>query len=195
MLSRRLTLTWPQGFQKSSPDRWEFTHPNFRSDRPDLLTQVPRRRTNKSDHHPRTEVPPACPQLPLLWSHVKMSWHPDLCCDVQGTALTNMALEMDALKRDREVIVKEVLTLRKQQQTHQQETDMLHTRLNQTEQLHQQLLKALTSAVQDPAVQHALATRPSLQLTDGELAGISCVLVLRSAHAAKYFAVLGGAQS
>ena len=105
-----------------------------------------------------------------------MGWCADLCGGLQGTALTNMALEMDALKRDREVIVKEVLTLRKQQQTHQQETDMLHTRLNQTEQLHQQLLKALTSAVQDPAVQHALATRPSLQLTDGDVAGNGCVL-------------------
>ena len=82
-----------------------------------------------------------------------------------------MALEMDALKRDREVIVKEVLTLRRQQQAHQQETDMLHSRLNQTEQLHQQLLKALTSAVQDPAVQQALAARPSLQLTDGKPEG------------------------
>ena len=93
-----------------------------------------------------------------------------------------MALEMDALKRDREVIVKEVLTLRKQQQAHQEETDMLHTRLNQTEQLHQQLLKALTSAVQDPAVQQAIATRPSLQITDGEPAGTSLRLQLPRAR-------------
>ena len=91
--------------------------------------------------------------------------------------------ELDDLKRDREVIVKEVISLRQQQAAHRQETAQLTSRLDHSERLHQQLLKALTSAVQDPAIQQALAARPSLQITASEQQqqqqqpGVWCVLV------------------
>ena len=151
------------GFQKSSPDRWEFSHPNFRCARPDLLTQVPRRRTPKGEHTSRATA------------EVCLAADSSLCKGATGT-LTHSILalqrvdtghlqhELDDLKRDRETIVKEVLNLRQQQAAQKQETAQLASRLDHTERLHQQLLVVLKSAAQDPAIQQALASRPSLQI-------------------------------
>ena len=45
-----------QGFQKASPDRWEFHHPNFKRAHPELLTNIPRRRTTHKTGHSAAEV-------------------------------------------------------------------------------------------------------------------------------------------
>ncbi|KAK9798893.1 hypothetical protein WJX73_002218 [Symbiochloris irregularis] len=112
------------GFQKASPDRWEFHHPNFKRSHPEQLTNIPRRRTAHKPHHAASE----------------------------GFVDHGLAAQVHALKQDKRMIMLELLKLQQTQERAQKEAEQLNGRLLRTEQNQQRLMTCLAAAVQDPSI-------------------------------------------
>lgn len=122
------------GFQKASPDRWEFHNPNFKRARPELLTDIPRRRTTHKSSHAAAEL---------------------------GDEHHSLAEQVNMLKQDRRIIMLEVLKLQQTMQRSEAETQKLNGRLEKTEQAHNNLMRILTAAAKDPSILSCLVTSAS----------------------------------
>ena len=84
-------------------------------------------------------------------------------------AYGGLAAEVDALKRDKQLLVQEVIRLRQAQQSADEEIRTLSDRLDLTEQRQQQMVTFFAQALQHPAlVQHFVSSSPSIKrLEDG----------------------------
>ncbi|KAG6776373.1 hypothetical protein POTOM_019879 [Populus tomentosa] len=123
-----------QGFRKIDPDRWEFANEGFLSGQKHLLRNIKRR---KALSQPLTQ-----------------QQAPDACVEVGRFGLDG---EIDRLKRDKQVLMMELVKLRQQQQNARSYIQAMEQRLQAIEQKQQQMMQFLARAMQNPAFLQQLA--------------------------------------
>ncbi|XP_030441599.2 heat stress transcription factor A-6b-like [Syzygium oleosum] len=116
------------GFRKVDPDRWEFANEGFLRGKKYLLKTIKRRRT--------THVVPHNSQQVL-----------DPCIEVGRFGLDG---EIDRLKRDKQVLMMELIKLRQQQQTSRTCLQVMEQRLKKTERKQHQMMNFLARAMKNP---------------------------------------------
>uniref|UniRef100_A0A5B6ZIR3 Heat stress transcription factor n=1 Tax=Davidia involucrata TaxID=16924 RepID=A0A5B6ZIR3_DAVIN len=122
------------GFRKVDPDRWEFANEGFLRGQKQLLKSISRR---KSAHVSSHQHPPQVQSTSV-----------GSCVEVGKFGLEE---EVERLKRDKNVLMKELVRLRQQQQQatdHQLQT--VGQRVQLMEQRQQQMMSFLAKAMQSP---------------------------------------------
>ncbi|XP_057964549.1 heat stress transcription factor A-7a-like [Malania oleifera] len=117
------------GFRKIDPDRWEFANEGFLRGQKHLLKTIKRRKS-----HSQAILPPAAAAGP--------------CVEV---GLFGLDGEVDRLRRDKQVLMLELLKLRQQQQNTRAHLQAMELRLQGTELKQQQMMNFLARAMQNPA--------------------------------------------
>lgn len=115
------------GFRKVDPDRWEFANEMFLRGQKILLKNIRRRRANQQSQAMQQGVEP--------------------CVEVGQFGLDG---EVDRLRRDRQVLMVELVKLRQQQQSTKTHLQEMERRLKKTEQKQQQMMNFLARAMQNP---------------------------------------------
>ncbi|XP_071692296.1 heat shock factor protein HSF8-like [Rutidosis leptorrhynchoides] len=122
------------GFRKIDPDRWEFANEGFLRGQKHLLKGIVRRKSTAGHHPP--------PQQP----HQQTS-SVGACVEVGKFGLEE---EVERLKRDKNVLMQELVRLRQQQQTTDNQMQSMVQRLQGMEQRQQQMMSFLAKAVNSP---------------------------------------------
>ncbi|KAI7744827.1 hypothetical protein M8C21_018219 [Ambrosia artemisiifolia] len=122
------------GFRKIDPDRWEFANEGFLRGQKHLLKTIVRRKPASGHNHQ--------PQLP----HGQTS-SMNRCVEVGKFGLEE---EVERLKRDKNVLMQEIVRLRQQQQATDNLMQSLVQRLQGMEQRQQQMMAFLSKAVNSP---------------------------------------------
>ncbi|KAK7818552.1 heat stress transcription factor a-6b, partial [Quercus suber] len=115
-----------KGFRKVDPDRWEFANEGFLRGQKHLLKNIRRRKT-----------------FQLQASQQAL----DSCVEVGRFGLDG---EVDRLKRDKQVLMVELVKLRQQQQNTRTYIQSMEDRLRKTEGKQQQMMNFLARAMQNP---------------------------------------------
>ncbi|XP_010933440.1 heat stress transcription factor A-1 [Elaeis guineensis] len=121
------------GFRKVDPDRWEFANEGFLRGRNDLLKIINRRKPSHA--HGQTQQPQ--PENASL----------SACVEVGKFGLEE---EIERLKRDKNVLMQELVKLRQQQQSTDHQLRTLGKRLEGMERRQQQMMSFLAKALQSP---------------------------------------------
>ncbi|XP_031483478.1 heat stress transcription factor A-1-like [Nymphaea colorata] len=121
------------GFRKVDPDRWEFANEGFLRGQKHLLKMISRRKPIHSN---------AQQQLPQGQSATVGA-----CVEVGKFGLDE---EIERLKRDKNVLMQELVRLRQQQQTTDQQLQTVLQRIQGMEQRQQQMMSFLAKAMQSP---------------------------------------------
>ncbi|CAM6099112.1 unnamed protein product [Calypogeia fissa] len=124
------------GFRKVDPDRWEFANEGFLRGQRHLLKNIHRRKP--VSHHSTPQQQPQQTQNSTLGP----------CVEVGKFGLEG---EVERLKRDKNVLMLELVRLRQQQQQTEQELQLMGQRLQVTEQRQQQMMSFLAKAMQNPS--------------------------------------------
>jgi heat shock transcription factor, other eukaryote len=125
-----------QGFRKVDPDRWEFANEGFLRGQKHLLKTISRRKPslqaqgNTQPQQPQLQNPP----IPA-------------CVEVGKFGLEE---EIERLKRDKNVLMQELVRLRQQQQTTDHQLQTLGSHLQGMESRQQQMMSFLAKAMQSP---------------------------------------------
>lgn len=130
-----LFILFNQGFRKVDPDRWEFANEGFLRGQKHLLKSITRR---KPVHGHSQQQPQQ--------SHGQSS-SVGACVEVGKFGLEE---EVERLKRDKNVLMQELVRLRQQQQTTDNQLQTMVQRLQGMEQRQQQMMSFLAKAVQSP---------------------------------------------
>lgn len=140
-----------QGFRKVDPDRWQFANEYFLRGRRDLLGEIHRRKPAGSERG-RKDARSGGDYAALE-------------VGVYG----GLQAEVDALKRDKTLLMQEVIRLRHAQKEAENEMQALSDRIEMTEQRQQQMIAFFAQALQHPAlVQHFVASSPAIKrIEDG----------------------------
>ena len=117
-----------QGFRKIDPDRWEFANEGFLRGQKQHLRNIKRKKAASQ---------------PLSQQQA-----PDARVEVSRFGLDG---EIDLLKRDRQVLMMELVKLRQQRQNARSYLQAMEQRLQGTEQKQQQMMQFLARAMQHPA--------------------------------------------
>ncbi|CAL1396568.1 unnamed protein product [Linum trigynum] len=120
------------GFRKVDPDRWEFANEGFLRGQKHLLKHIRRRKG------------PPPPQHPQLMTTVAAD---PSCVEVGRFGLDG---ELDRLRRDKQVLMAELVKLRQQQTTTRACLQLMEQRLGRTESKQQQMMAFLAKAMQNP---------------------------------------------
>ncbi|XVF11078.1 hypothetical protein REPUB_Repub07fG0238500 [Reevesia pubescens] len=123
------------GFRKVDPDRWEFANEGFLRGQKHLLRNISRRKPAHGHGHQQT-----------LQSHGQSS-SVGACVEVGKFGLEE---EVERLKRDKNVLMQELVRLRQQQQATDNQLQTMVQRLQGMEQRQQQMMSFLAKAVQSP---------------------------------------------
>ncbi|CAJ1977157.1 unnamed protein product [Sphenostylis stenocarpa] len=115
------------GFKKVDPDKWEFANEMFLRGQRILLKKIRRRKTNHQSQAMQQGVDP--------------------CVEVGQFGLD---WEVDRLRRDRQVLMVELVKLRQQQQNTRVHIQAMEGRVKRTEQKQQQMMNFLARAMQNP---------------------------------------------
>ncbi|MBA0570709.1 hypothetical protein Golob_004325 [Gossypium lobatum] len=115
------------GFRKVDTDRWEFANEKFHRGQRHLLKNIRRRKTHQ----------PQASQYAL-----------DHCVEVGRFGLDG---EIDRLRRDKQVLMVELVKLRQQQQNTRTCLLTVEERLRKTEMKQQQMMSFLAKAMQNPS--------------------------------------------
>ena len=135
------------GFRKVDPDKWEFANEGFLRGQKHLLKTINRRKPS----HANNQV-----QVPQQQQHHQQQHQqqPQLqnapmpsCVEV---GKFGMEEEIEMLKRDKNVLMQELVRLRQQQQTTDHQLQTLGKRLHGMEQRQQQMMSFLAKAMQSP---------------------------------------------
>ncbi|KAK9095559.1 hypothetical protein Scep_027028 [Stephania cephalantha] len=121
------------GFRKVDPDRWEFANEGFLRGQKHLLKTINRRKPSNVQNHPQ--------QPQAQNTSVKA------CVEVGKFGLEE---EIERLKRDKNVLMQELVRLRQQQQTTDHQLQTMGQRLQGMEQRQQQMMSFLAKAMQSP---------------------------------------------
>ncbi|KAL1068997.1 hypothetical protein V6Z11_D12G236200 [Gossypium hirsutum] len=124
------------GFRKVDPDRWEFANEGFLRGQKHLLRNISRRKPAHGHGHQQTQQP-----------HGQSS-SMGACVEVGKFGLEE---EVERLKRDKNVLMQELVRLRQQQQTTDNQLQNMVQRLQGMEQRQQQMMSFLAKAVQNPS--------------------------------------------
>ncbi|KAK0590212.1 hypothetical protein LWI29_024029 [Acer saccharum] len=123
------------GFRKVDPDRWEFANEGFLRGQKHLLRGITRRKPAHGHGHQQAQQP-----------HGQSS-SVGACVEVGKFGLEE---EVERLKRDKNVLMQELVRLRQQQQSTDSQLQTTVQRLQGMEQRHQQMMSFLAKAVQSP---------------------------------------------
>ncbi|XP_065864337.1 heat stress transcription factor A-7a-like [Euphorbia lathyris] len=125
------------GFKKIDPDRWEFANEGFLRGQKHLLRNIKRRKTinQPSSSHQQQQAVGACVEIGRF----------------------GLDIEFDRLKRDKQVLMMELVKLRQQQQSTRSYIQAMEERLQGTEIKQQQMMQFLARAVQNPGFLEQLA--------------------------------------
>ncbi|KAI4328047.1 hypothetical protein L6164_020441 [Bauhinia variegata] len=123
------------GFRKVDPDRWEFANEGFLRGQKHLLRNITRRKPAHGHSHQQTQQ-----------SHGQSS-SVGVCVEVGKFGLEE---EVEILKRDKNVLMQELVRLRQQQQATDNQLQTMAQRLQGMEQRQQQMMSFLAKAVQSP---------------------------------------------
>lgn len=124
-----------QGFRKVDPDRWEFANEGFLRGQKHLLKNITRRKPVHGHSQQQSQQ-----------SHGQNS-SVGACVEVGKFGLEE---EVERLKRDKNVLMQELVRLRQQQQTTDNQLQTMVQRLQGMEQRQQQMMSFLAKAVQSP---------------------------------------------
>ncbi|KAJ7943855.1 Heat shock transcription factor [Quillaja saponaria] len=124
-----------QGFRKVDPDRWEFANEEFLRGQKHLLRNITRRKPSHVHSHQQARQ-----------SHGQSS-SVGPCVEVGKFGLEE---EVERLKRDKSVLMQELVRLRQQQQATDSQMQTMVQRLQGMEQRQQQMMSFLAKAVQSP---------------------------------------------
>ncbi|XP_073049770.1 heat stress transcription factor A-7a-like [Primulina eburnea] len=122
------------GFRKIDSDKWEFANEAFLEGRKHLLRNIRRRKA------PSQSLPPQQDQA-------------EPCVEVGRYGLDG---EIDRLRRDKHVLMMELVKLRQQQQNIRSYLQQMDLRLQRTERKQQQMMSFLARAMQNPDFIHKL---------------------------------------
>ncbi|XP_022923481.1 heat shock factor protein HSF8-like [Cucurbita moschata] len=123
------------GFRKVDPDRWEFANEGFLRGQKHLLKSITRRKPVHGHSQQQSQQ-----------SHGQ-STSVGACVEVGKFGLEE---EVERLKRDKNVLMQELVRLRQQQQTTDNQLQTMVQRLQGMEQRQQQMMSFLAKAVQSP---------------------------------------------
>ncbi|CAH8375625.1 unnamed protein product [Eruca vesicaria subsp. sativa] len=123
------------GFRKVNPDRWEFANEVFLRGQKHLLKTIRRRKTSNNN---QMQPPQSSSQEQSL----------DNCCIEVGRY--GLDGEMDSLKRDKQVLMMELVKVRQQQQSTKMHLTLLEEKLKKTESKQKQMMSFLARAMQNP---------------------------------------------
>ncbi|CAO2832310.1 unnamed protein product [Amaranthus hypochondriacus] len=121
------------GFRKVDPDRWEFANEGFLRGQKHLLKGISRRKSVHAHSHPQ--------QSPIQTASVKS------CVEVGKFGLEE---EVDRLKRDKNILMQELVRLRQQQQSTDNQLQTAGQRIQVMEQRQQQMMSFLAKAMHRP---------------------------------------------
>ncbi|XP_068650518.1 heat stress transcription factor A-1-like [Aristolochia californica] len=121
------------GFRKVDPDRWEFANEGFLRGQKHLLKSINRRKPSHALSQPQQPQG----QSPSVGA----------CVEVGKFGLEE---EIERLKRDKNVLMQELVRLRQQQQATDHQLQTLGQRLQGMEQRQQQMMSFLAKAMQSP---------------------------------------------
>lgn len=130
-----LFLLSKQGFRKVDPDRWEFANEGFLRGQKHLLKSITRRKPAHGHNNQQAQQP-----------HGQSS-SVGACVEVGKFGLEE---EVERLKRDKNVLMQELVRLRQQQQATDSQMQGMVQRLQGMEQRQQQMMSFLAKAVQSP---------------------------------------------
>ncbi|GJM84599.1 hypothetical protein PR202_ga00284 [Eleusine coracana subsp. coracana] len=119
-----------KGFRKVDPDRWEFANEGFLRGQRHLLKTIKRRKP-PSNATPSRQPAPA----------------PASCLEVGEFGFEE---EIDRLKRDKNILISEVVKLRQEQQTTREHVHAMEERLRTAEQKQIQMMGFLARAMRNP---------------------------------------------
>ncbi|KAF7830459.1 heat shock factor protein HSF30 isoform X1 [Senna tora] len=120
------------GFRKVDPDRWEFANEGFLGGERQLLKSIKRRRNRVS----------------WVQSESKQKHGREACVEVGEYGLDQ---ELERLRRDRKVLVKEIVRLRQQEQNSREKLKDVEDKLEKTEKKQQRILSFLAKALNNPS--------------------------------------------
>ncbi|KAG2676671.1 hypothetical protein I3760_12G064300 [Carya illinoinensis] len=123
------------GFRKVDPDRWEFANEGFLRGQKHLLKTISRRKPAHGHSH----------QQPQQSNEQSSSMR--ACVEVGKFGLEE---EVERLKRDKNVLMQELVRLRQQQQATDGQLQTMVQRLQGMEQRQQQVMSFLAKAMQSP---------------------------------------------
>lgn len=124
------------GFRKIDPDIWEFANEAFVRGQKHLLKNIKRRKpTSQSPQHQESAEP---------------------CVEIGRYGVDG---EIDRLKRDKQLLVMELVKLRQQQQNTRSYLQSMEIRVSKTEKKQKQMMRFLASAIENPAFIHQLVQR------------------------------------
>lgn len=123
-----------QGFRKVDPDRWEFANEGFLRGQKHLLKGITRRKPAHGNNQQQQQP------------HGQSS-SVGACVEVGKFGLEE---EIERLKRDKNVLMQELVRLRQQQQTTDSQLQTMVQRLQGMEQRQQQMMSFLAKAVNSP---------------------------------------------
>ncbi|KAL9401456.1 hypothetical protein Peur_005305 [Populus x canadensis] len=127
------------GFRKVDPDRWEFANEGFLRGKKHLLKSIRRRKA------PQT-----------LTSQQAL----EACVEVGTFGLDG---EVNRLRRDKQVLMVELVKLRQQQQTTKACLQLIEQKLKRTENKQQQMMSFLARAMQNPNFVQQLAQQKEMR--------------------------------
>ncbi|KAM1067716.1 hypothetical protein ACFX2J_022670 [Malus domestica] len=122
------------GFRKIDPDRWEFANEGFLRGKKHLLKSINRRKPTHGHSHQQQQP-----------SHGQNSM--GACVEVGKFGLEE---EVERLKRDKNVLMQELIRLRQQQQSTDNQLQTMVQRLHGMEQRQQQMMSFLAKAMHSP---------------------------------------------
>lgn len=130
-----------QGFRKVDPDRWEFANEGFLAGQRNLLKTIKRRRNVTQSQAMQQETGGACIELGEY--------------GLEG--------EIERLRRDRAVLMAEIVKLRQQQHNSREQLSAMEARLLITEKKHQQMMNFLAKALSNQSFIQQLAQNRELK--------------------------------
>ncbi|KAJ0779653.1 putative transcription factor HSF-type-DNA-binding family [Helianthus annuus] len=122
------------GFRKVDPDRWEFANEGFLRGQKHLLKNIVRRKSTSGHTQPAQQP------------HQQTS-SVGACVEVGKFGLEE---EVERLKRDKNILMQELVRLRQQQQSTDNQMQSMVQRLQGMEQRQQQMMSFLAKAVNSP---------------------------------------------
>ncbi|KAG7578321.1 Heat shock factor (HSF)-type DNA-binding [Arabidopsis thaliana x Arabidopsis arenosa] len=123
------------GFRKVNPDRWEFANEGFLRGQKHLLKNIRRRKTSNNSN--QLQQPQSSEQQSL----------DNFCIEVGRYGLDG---EMDSLRRDKQVLMMELVRMRQQQQSTKMYLTLIEEKLKKTESKQKQMMSFLARAMQNP---------------------------------------------
>ncbi|KAL2924887.1 Heat shock factor protein HSF30 [Bienertia sinuspersici] len=131
------------GFRKVDPDRWEFANEGFLGGQKHLLRTIKRRRNIAQNSQQQGGA----------------------CVEIGHYGIDG---EMERLKRDRNVLMTELVKLRQQQQFSRDQIRSMEARLQSTEKKQQQMMTFLAKALTNPAfVQNLMHQKEQSKMFQG----------------------------